>query len=295
MKTRCVVAIAAAVSTVIGVGIGGAPAAFAQAPQSEADQVKSRQKISLMESVLESAVANGADSLMRAVRVVMPPDALMLTGAPSARGYRLEGYGVFFDVEVPALRPTMAWRLRQMVDDNGLGAATAVNQLKAYIDTVQDPRQRASLDQALRRLELQVGPVGPVATDQVRAANDAPVRAAGTQTVSSQNIGPAAPVAPQPSAIDRAVLQDPAAVYTREVSSAIVDAMLENSGPLPIADTEWLTVAARDNIRPDRLVPGDTSNTSSIVFRVKGADLAAFHAGRMTLEEARTHVEVKQF
>ena len=33
----------------------------------------------------------------------------------------------------------------------------AVNQLKAHIDTVQDPRQRAALDQALRRLELQVG------------------------------------------------------------------------------------------------------------------------------------------
>jgi len=291
MKTRLVVAIAS-FTGIAAMGI--APAAFAQIP-SETDQVKSRQKISLMESVLESSVANGADSLMRAVRVVMPPDALMLTGAPSARGYRLEGYGVFFDVEVPALRPTMAWRLRQMVDDNGLGAATAVNQLKAYIDTVQDPRQRASLDQALRRLELQVGPVGPVNT-QVRAANDPQVRAAGgTQTVSTQNIGPAAPVTPPVPAVDRAVLDDPASVYTREVSSAIVDAMLENSGPLPIAESEWLTVAARDNIRPDRLVPGDTSNISSIVFRVKGADLAAFHAGRMALEEARQHVEVKQF
>src|ERR1043166_1884498 len=132
------------------IGVVLASGAHAQVSREEADQVRARQKISMMESVLESAVANGADSLMRAVRVVMPPDALMLTGAPSARGYRLEGYGVFFDVEVPALRPTMAWRLRQMVDDNGLGAAAAVNQLKAYIDTVQDPRQRATLDQGAR-------------------------------------------------------------------------------------------------------------------------------------------------
>src|SRR5258705_13443662 len=150
---------------VIAIVIGTAPAAFAQAPQVEADQVRARQKISMMESVLESAVANGADSLMRAVRAVMPPDALVLTGAPSARGFRLEGYGVFFDVEVPTFRPTMAWTLRQMVDESGLGAATAVNQLKAYIQTVQDPRQRANLDRALRRLELQVGPVGPVPQD----------------------------------------------------------------------------------------------------------------------------------
>ena len=71
--------------------------------------------------------------------------------------------------------------------------------------------------------------------------------------------------------------------------------MIENSGPLPIAENEWLTVAARDNIRPDRLVPGDTSNISSIVFRIKGVDLAAFRAGRMALEEARKHVEITQF
>jgi hypothetical protein len=239
-----------------------------------------------MECVLESAVANGADSLMRAVRVVMPPDALMLTGAPSARGFRLEGYGVFFDVEVPAFRRTMAWTLRQMVDENGLGAAAAVNQLKAYIATVQDPRQRATLDRALRRLELQVGPVGPVPQDASASA-----RTVGASTVTAQTT--VAPVAAPP--IDPLVIEDPNAAYTREVSTAIVDAMIENSGPLPIAENEWLTVAARDNIRPDRLVPGDTSNISSIVFRIKGVDLAAFRAGRMPLEEARTHVEIKQF
>jgi len=268
---------------VIAIVIGAAPAAFAQGSRSEADQVKSRQKISMMESVLESAVANGADSLMRAVRTVMPPDALMLTGAPSARGFRLEGYGIFFDVEVPAFRRSMAWTLRQMVDETGLGAAAAVNQLKTYIATVQDARQRANLDRALRRLELQVGPVGPV-------PQDLSARPAGASTVAATTtIAPAAPL------VDPAVIDDPNGAYTREVSVAIIDAMIENSGPLPLGDTEWLTVAARDNIRPDRLVPGDTSNISSIVFRIKGADLAAYRAGRMTLEETRSHVEVQQF
>jgi len=263
--------------------IGSAPAAFAQVSRSEADQVKARQKISMMESVLESAVANGADSMMRAVRTVMPPDALMLTGAPSARGFRLEGYGLFFDVEVPAFRRSMAWTLRQMVDENGLGAAAAVNQLKAYIATVQDPRQRTNLDRALRRLELQVGPVGPV-------QQDASARAVGASTVSA-----AATIAPAAPQVDLSVVDDPNGTYTREVSAAIIDAMIENSGPLPVGENEWLTVAARDNIRPDRLTPGDTSNITSIVFRIKGTDLAAYRAGKMTLEETRTHVEVKQF
>jgi hypothetical protein len=265
------------------VGFVLASNSFAQGSQTEADQVRARQKVSLMESVLESAVANGADSLMRAVRAVMPPDALMLTGAPSARGFLLQGYGLFFDVEVPAFRRTIAWTLRQMVDDNGLGAATAVNQLKTYIATVQDPRQRTALDRALRRLELQVGPVGPVQQDAAARS--------GATPVSTQVALPAA----APPQVDPALIDDPNAAYTREVSVAIIDAMIENSGPLPVGDNEWLTVAARDNIRPDRLVPGDTSNISSIVFRIKGSDLAAFRAGRMTLEEARMHVEVKQF
>jgi hypothetical protein len=277
-RNLCVVA--ALLGTTV---IGTAPAAFAQVPQSEADQVKARQKISMMESVLESAVANGADSLMRAVRTVMPPDALMLTGAPSARGFRLENYGVFFDVEVPAFRRTLAWTLRQMVDENGLGAAAAVNQLKSYIATVQDPRQRTNLDRALRRLELQVGPVGPVQQD------------ASARTVGASTVTAATTIAPAAPPVDPSLIEDPNGSYTREVSVAIIDAMIENSGPLPVGENEWLTVAARDNVRPDRLVPGDTSNISSIVFRIKGTDLAAYRAGRITLEETRARVEVKQF
>jgi hypothetical protein len=269
---------------VIAIVIGTTPAAFAQAPQTETEQIKARQKISMMESVLESAVANGADSLMRAVRAVMPPDALVLTGAPMARGFRLEGYGLFFDVEVPAFRRTMAWTLRQMVDENGLGAAAAVSQLKAYIATVQDPRQRVNLDRALRRLELQVGPVGPI-------QQDAAPRTVGS-TLAAQSVVTPAVAAPQ---VDPAVVEDPNGAYTREVIVAIIDAMIENSGPLPVGDNEWLTVAARDNVRPDRLVPGDMSNISSIVFRIKGSDLAAFRAGRMTLDDTRKRVEVKQF
>jgi hypothetical protein len=180
----------------------------------------------------------------------------------------------------------MAWTLRQMVDENGLGAAAAVGQLKAYIATVQDPRQRANLDRALRRLELQVGPVGPI-------QQDAAARTVAS-TLTAQSVVTPAAAAPAPQ-VDPALIEDPNGAYTREVSVAIIDAMIENSGPLPVGDNEWLTVAARDNVRPDRLVPGDMSNISSIVFRIRGSDLAAFRAGRMTLEDTRKRVEVKQF
>src|SRR5262245_25814657 len=103
-----------------------AASAGAQVPAASvvADQIKQRQRLSLMEGVLERAVANGADNLLRQVKSVMP-DVPMLTGAPEVRGFRLDGYGVFFDVEVPALRLPIAWTLRY-VDRNRLAVNAAL-------------------------------------------------------------------------------------------------------------------------------------------------------------------------
>lgn len=42
-------------------------------------------------------------------------------------------------------------------------------------------------------------------------------------------------------------------------------------------------------------MPGDPSELKTIVLRIKGSDLAAFQARRMTLAEARTRVEVSEF
>ena len=74
-----------------------------------------------------------------------------------------------------------------------------------------------------------------------------------------------------------------------------MDAMIENSGPLTLGPDEWLTVAARDNVPRDPLIPSDTADFSTIIFRVKGSDLTAFRAGRLTLEEARKKVEVREY
>ena len=46
----------------------------------------------------------------------------------------------------------------------------------------------------------------------------------------------------------RVLLDNPAEGYTREVKAALIDAMIENSGPLGLGPDEWLTVAARDNV-----------------------------------------------
>jgi hypothetical protein len=270
-----------------GVAMLAAGSASAQAQRAAVtDPVKVRQKISTMEGVLERAVANGADNMFRGVRRVMPmADGLRLIGAPQVSGFRLEGYGVFFDVEVPQLLMPPAWELRYMVDQNGLAAGTALADLRSILSAVP-AQQRARAEQAIARLEMQVGPSEPIGSPRLGAAGPS---LAAAQAVSQAVAPPAAPV-------DPVVVEDPNVTFTREVKSALIEAMLENSGAMALGNDEWLVVAARDSSRPDRLaVTGGADDLHTIMFRVKGSDLAAFHSGTITLDDARKRVEVREY
>jgi hypothetical protein len=101
--------------------------------------------------------------------------------------------------------------------------------------------------------------------------------------------------ASEPRAVNPDVVNDPEDAYTREVKSALIDAMVESSLQLMLAPDEWLTVAARDNAPREPLIPGDTVDFSTWVFSVKGSDLEAFRAGRMTLEGARKRVVQREY
>lgn len=258
------------------------PALLAQSPTRTAEhtqeQIKARSNISIMEGVLERAVNIGADSLNRKVREVAPQDTLVpVTGAAEARGFRLEGYGVFFDVEVPVLRQSVAWSLRALMDQSGVPLSVALQQLRAYIRTITDMRTRQPLEQALQRIELQVGVLPQVPV---------PGRV-GAAAVAAQS----APRELSPTVL--AWLNDPNGAYTDEVKGALIDAMLDHSTALGIGAEEWLTVAARDNERRDRLNPGD--DLGSIILRIKGSDLAALRAGRITAQDARKRVQVREY
>jgi hypothetical protein len=100
-----------------------------------------------------------------------------------------------------------------------------------------------------------------------------------------------------PAQVDQIVIDDPNEAFTREVKEALVEAMIENSGPIAIGPEEFLAVAARDNARTDRLaVPSDAaSDLHTIMIRVKGSDLAAFREGRITMDEARKRVQVREY
>lgn len=233
-------------------------------------QLKARSNLSIMEGVLERAVVLGAESLNRRVRAVSPQDPpLLLAGEARVRGFQLDGYGVFFDVEVPVLRQSVAWSLRALVEQRGVPLAAALEQLRAYVHSVTDARARQSLEQALHRVELQVAPAAARPESAATAA------------------------APPPSPEALAWLSDPNGVYTTAVKGAIVDAMLDHSGALGVQANEWLTVAARDNERPNRLNPRD-DDLSTIMLSIKGSDLAAFRSGAITAEQARTRVLIRE-
>jgi hypothetical protein len=265
--------------TVAALVLVGPGSAWAQVSRTtDAEQIKARQRISTMEGVLERAVMNGADNLLRQVESVMP-DAAMLSGQPQVRGFRLDNYGVFFDVEVPALRLSIAWMVKSAQTGSQV-ASTTLAELKALIARMP-PGERERTTVLLQRLELLMGATAPAPP------------AASSMGLRANTVG-AATTARQPVAgpLD---IDNPNEAWTREVKSALMEAMLENSNPLAIGDNEWLTVAARDNIPSDPRIPGDSTDYSTVMFRVKGSDLAAFHARRITIDEAKKRVEVTEY
>ena len=270
-------------------GVAGASAAQPVQQNAEAEQAKARQKVFMMEGVLERAVQIGVDTLRQRVRTVMPDDTLLLSGAPAVRGFRLEGYGVLFDVEVPALRRSMAWSLRTM-NESAAMLARDLAQMRRILQSIPDRAARAEFERSLRRVQQQIGPMGPAAPE-LTAAQATP----GTVTAQSVSATAVTQTAPLPPLPDAQLLQDPSEAYTQEVKSALIDAMVENSGPLGIAPDEWLTLAARDNVQIDRFTPGDPSEVSTIVLRIKGSDLDAYRTGKITLDEVRKRVDVREF
>jgi hypothetical protein len=282
-----------------GCGVALAGPALAQARQifvpKPDPQVQARYQLAIMADVLERAVQQGARLMSQQLQGGMP-QMFLIDGGARARGFRLDGFGVFFDVDVPAMRQSVMWSWR-MLDLTGGGPAGALDELKAHLKTVTDPVQRKSLDQAIRQIELQIAPA-PGAADTVRADN-IPPREGQPRVVAVPRAQGAAPGQTAGAQIVAEVArpagdEDPGAAYTLAVKDALVDAMLRYSQSLAVGADDWLVVAARDRGGPG-IGADDPFEVTTIQLRIKGADLQAFHAGRLTLDEARRRVEVKEY
>jgi hypothetical protein len=273
-------------ATTILVGAVGAAPVLAQqtvAPQPTLQAARlaaqQRYEIGQMERVLEGAIEHGVAVTRDRVQAITQVQAdLMVSDNAHARGFRLEGYGVFFDVIVPSFLTTLTW-IQRTLDQNDLGLDSALRTLQTHVKTSGDP----NLEQALKRVELQVNPGALGRTE--------PASTTGARTVT----GSAASInADTGAAADDPVLADPNEAYRTEVIQALKDAMLSHSSALGIGPSEWLTIAAKGNDDRPRLAPAD-SDARTRIIRLKGSDLADFLAGKITREEALQRIEVRVF
>ena len=260
--------------------------------RSEAEQKRARYQIGQMERVLEGAVEHGATMMRDRLQAVVPPAQAQLLIQENAhvRGFRLEGYGVFFDVIVPSLDGSLTWSLRTL-DQNDLGLQSALSVLRTRINPSD-----IDMQQALKRIELQVGPAAmPVGLTLPVAGQSDARNVAGSAAGVADQPGPAtAQAGPAPAVQPDPILDDPNEAYRTEVIQALIDAMLDHSSPLGVGPTEWVTIAARRNEERPRLAPAD-SGAQSVVIRASGADLAAFRAGQISREEVIKRLDRRVF
>jgi hypothetical protein len=239
-------------------------------PATPAQQLEARHEIAVLEGILESAVKYGAQMLTQHVQSATVPQSVLLTGQARARGFRLDGYGVLFDVEFPSIRRSVAWSMRELErPDPELLAA--LKELRKNTQTMADQRSRQELDRAIKSLE-----------DQIRAY-DAQMK----KNVSTSG--------PPRSGAAPAQVDDPRAIYAAEMTSALIDAILDHGAQVGVAADEWLTIAARESLDLRFLPQNPNDTATTLILRIKGSDLKAFSDHRLSREEATKKLEVKQY
>jgi hypothetical protein len=269
-----------------------AAASTSPATESRRDEVRA------MEVFLMGALQKGAQDLARQLRV-NEPNSAFVTGTGRARGFVLEGYGMFFDVDVPGMKQSVIWsaQMLQLEQDRQSYArflATAAP---------DDPR-RKFVEERLRNVQvLMASQTGTILLTPPAATADMtlpPGRVGATVAVAegAPTVPPppassfATQIPPAPSSPVQA-LRDPNELYTDSVKNAIIDVMLRHSAFLKIRDNEWLTVAASDSDGPQ--TPGQVEELSRIIISIRGADLMGLHTNKLTREEVLKRVTVREF
>lgn len=291
---------------------GGLPVSGGAAPSSRLDSgrgatLTARYQVRQMEHVLERAVQHAADMMRRRLRAITP-DVLAIAGSPRAQGFRIDGYGLFFSVEIPRLSESVNWALRVLSQDRDERVLVSLHKVAS---SEQDPAVRADLERAIRTVQLQLSmvPRPPAAASAQRPATgpspQAPVDL--TAAGAADRAGTATPPVPMPQGAPLSTaaapapvaevvadaMVDPSAAYEDEVKQALADAMLDYAGSIQLPASEWVTIAARD--AGYVAFPDPVSDMVTVTLSVRVSDLLDFRAQRLTREQARSRVVVKEF
>jgi len=250
--------------------------------------------------LLTTALQKGAQDLARLLRV-SEPNSAFVTGTGRTRGLMLDGYGFVFHVDVPNMKYSVVWsaQMLQLAQDRDRWQ-------QALASGRLDEQQRRIAEGQLRQTDkLMAAAQGGAVLIPNPNANTTQVLPPGGVTaavdVSESGRLVQVPVLPAaqgaqvvlPQVVPQPEVRDPNELYTESVKKALIDAMLGYSKLLKIGENEWLTVAAADGDGPQ--VPGQLDDTSRILISIRGSDLAAFQAGKLTREEVLKKVQVKEF
>jgi hypothetical protein len=214
-------------------------------------QIRRHEQINLFEGTLERAVTNAARRVAKEVQEHTSNANFMTTDA-HAKGFILDGYGVFVYVEIPAL-------------DLNLTVGLMLDQIE------RDAQQKPENDRSK-------GTANTVSERPETKADPAPAPA---------------PAVPRTAREALKSVMDTGEKYRNEVKLQLTDAMLDFSKNLELKPDEWLSVAAQGS--DGALTPGEILQLTTVVLRVKGSDLSDYFSGRLTKEEARAKVELRQF
>ncbi len=226
-----------------------------------------RKQIRVMEGVLVQAVRIGAEEVSKVLQRANPTGVTVLMGVPRCRGFILEGYGVFFDVDIPALNQSVVWSVTMLQRDTLVNGA--LESIKSAIQSMPEGSTRQQAEQGLQRVARQVTPgraLDQTTRDTVTAAN-----------MTAANM---------PRELD------PIKEYSEAVKNELIDAMLAHGTPINLGPDEYLTIAARD---AEGIGNSGLYDAPTIILRVKGSDLSIYAAEPGRRDEIRKKVDVKVF
>ena len=263
---------------VVIAAVGAQAVPSGQSAQPARDAETRRDAIRIMEAVLSSAVLRGAEQLAKQLGGGNP-NISFFTGQARSHGFILDGYGVFFHVEIPEMQSSLVMSVTTLERD--LAVSGTLESLRRAMAAVPDSAGKLQAEEAIKRLQLQIGPLPPLAQAAGQQPASGYIRATDTPAV--------ADLPPQ----QLPFVKDPRAVYREAIKSALIGAMLDYSRGMNIQADEWLSVAAHRGESP--LSPDEIVTSSTVVLRIKGSDLAIYEADRSQKEEIRKRVEVREF
>jgi hypothetical protein len=261
-----------------------APASVPAKPTVSADERDS--EVRVLGGILVQSMNQGAADLVHQMQVIDPGSvgSAMISQA-HAHGIALEGYGVLFDVDVPLMNMSLIVTQRQIVVQNLRTKIDEAARMRAQAKSPDVQDQLTARIQMLTNTLATIAPAAPptVATG-VTPVNNLQQAPAGTVVAATDDVAPVAPAPVSTPSADK--------MYSDAIKAALMNAMVNHSSALMLGDDEWLVVAARGN---EPTIPGAIEDRSGIILRIKGSDLAAFRANKLSHDEVLKKIEIREW